>query len=176
MWSQVMRSPPERLEHHQSDWRLGVLHTVQYRCARTMSRKGGTSQEQNAQSVCQCRMSGTKCVVVEQSKSKLPNNCFTQPFTSLSLRKCPNVAHEPQYCNLRKTAVANIDTICKAQAIAQPPWPIAQITHDARCKRAHHNKEQREQQQASSSLTAPLVRIPKATHPGGLYADTRRGR
>ena len=85
-------------------------------------------------------------------KSKLPNNCFTKPFTSLSLRKCPNVAHEPQYCNLRKTAVANIDTICKAQAIAQPPWPIAQITHDARCKRAHHNKEKREQ--ASSSLTA----------------------
>lgn len=118
--------------------------------------------------------SGTERVNVEQSKVQVTELLHTTVRLTIFV-KCPNVAHEPQYCNLRKTAVANIDTICKAQAIAQAPWSIAQITHDARCKRAHHNKEKREQQ-ASSSLTAPLVQIQKATHPGGLYADRRRGR
>lgn len=37
MWSQVDVVPSrERLERQSDRWRLGVLHTVQYRCVRTV--------------------------------------------------------------------------------------------------------------------------------------------
>ena len=60
--------PPERLEHHQSDWRLGVLHTVQYRCARTMSQKGDHESRVKRAEVYGISMPGTKRVIVAQIK------------------------------------------------------------------------------------------------------------
>ena len=131
--AKVMRRPQERLErleHHQSDWLLGVLHTVQYRCVRTMSQKGDhESRVKRAEVVCQqyVRYQTCHCCTIKVAEQLLHTTVHLTIF-----EKCPNVAHEPQYCNLRTTAVANIDTICKAQAIAQPPWSIAQITHARR--------------------------------------------
>ena len=47
-------------------------------------------------------MSDTKRVIVEQSKIKVAEPLLHTTVCLTIFEKCPIVAHEPQYCNLRK--------------------------------------------------------------------------
>jgi hypothetical protein len=179
MWSQADAVPSrERLERQSDRWRLGVLHTVQYRCVRTILEEDDhESRVKRAElSVCQ---KVSLVPNVSLPKSPKVQRCRISLHTKRSCHYVPNNVQRrarPQHCNLRTTAVANIDTICKAQAIAQPFWPIAQITHDARCTTQHittrRKREQRPVVLAKSTTRSNPKSLPPRSAVCGLAPRT----